>query len=297
MAGGVANGSYGVDKAEMLRADDASREECLGHLGGPVLAIEVDAGAGTPPDWFDVLRRDVSRLADDRPLPARRGRKPAASLTGSAAAIGWRYAERPVLNAFAADAEQFDLALRRAALAVYRRWPIDIYFDEDIRIPRRLGLQLEAARPGSLDVMVAIPVWIVAALASQPATAIANLLALLSEREAVRVQIRRWVLTDEELRTLEAASRPAVDVPPPEEREGHDADIPNARVLTPPEHEGLPRLQDPLPGPLAEALHRQEPVVDVEIGHVRVRSARPDIDVVVRSGAEVTAVSIREPKR
>lgn len=211
--------------------------------------------------------------------------------------VGWRYQELPVLGALAWDVGQFDLAMRRAAFAARERIPLDRFLVADIRLSRRGGLQLRGAEPGSLELLLDIPVWIVAALASQPTTALVNLLTLIGAREAIRVRLRRVVLSADEESLLVEAQRAPAALPRPDDFDD--------RPLTPIELESgagpttaeVPVRQGRLPNEIRTRLEGSEPIVDVEVGSVRIRTPRPEIDVVVHENGVATSVSIQQPQR
>jgi hypothetical protein len=252
-----------------------------------------------PDGWIQDVRRDLGRLADGR-LPARR-RRDGSQRGTSAVYLRWHYEQAPALGAFASDTEAFDLAMRRAAFAVHERRPIKSLIDGHVRLSRSDGLHLRGASEGSLDVLLDIPAWIVIALASAPATAVVNLLTLLSAREMVRVQLRRLILTEHEQRILTDHQRTPLQLPP-----AHSGPFDDDLRLQPPDQtmatDSMPDAtlttrQGALPSSVAEMMESTEPIVDVEIGHIRVRTPRPDIDVVIQEGDLATSISIRTPKR
>ena len=165
-----------------------------------------------------------------------------------------------------------------------------------------MGLHVREARAGSLEWLLDIPAWMVAGLSSAPAVALINLVTIVSWREAVRVQLRRAVLSAEERRVLKEAARPAPSSALPSDVAGAS----NPRVL----YRGVERVsvaEEPDPvglphqGALPESVERQlvasEPLVDIDIGDVHVRGVRPDTEVVVQQDDRVTAVAIRALKR
>jgi hypothetical protein len=243
--------------------------------------------------WAEYVRRDIGRLADDR-LPARR--RTARETDVAAVYLGWEYADLPVLGQLAWDFEQFDLALRRASLATSQRLPVARFEETDIRIPRRAGLQLRGANAGSLEILLDIPRWIVAVLASEPVTAVANLIALLGARQAIRVALRRSRLSDQERQRLEELEREPASLPGEPENTPYE-ELPTEVESISSIEEASQVRQGAISVDVKQALDAAEPIVDVEVGHVRVRSRRPDIDIVIREGDSVTAVSIREPRR
>jgi hypothetical protein len=194
--------------------------------------------------------------------------------------------------------EQFDLAVRRAAYAIWNHIPADELVERDIRIPRRQGVRLTGTEQGSLELLLSLPPWIVGALASQPATALANLIALLSARETIRVQLRRLVLTPAELHLLESHRPEPVDLPTALNDGSSASDRSATALYEEDEHPVVASAaQEALPAELEELVNSAEPLVDVEVGHVRVRSRRPDIDVVVQEGERIISVGIRTPRR
>lgn len=213
-----------------------------------------------------------------------------------------RYADLPVLGVAATDLAALDLAVRRAAYATSRGRSARMFTEHDVRIPLRLGLRLRGNREGSLESLIDVPAWIVAVLGSAPATALINLVTMLSWREAIRVQLRQLVLTDDEEQVLRDAARAAPPVPEPEQVAGpaHPRELPAGQRRTPefvdPASSAVP-AQGVLPDPLAERLASTEPVVDVDIGDVHIRGLRPDIEVAVQQGDRITAVSVRKPRR
>ena len=112
------------------------------------------------------------------------------------------------------------------------------------------------------------------------------------------MRLRRLVLSADESRILEEASRPAALPPAPEDNDEDQAYHPLwASKVASDEPEEYVAPQGALPREIAARLDDAESLVDVEVGHVHVRTRRPDIDVVVRDGDSVTSVSIREPQR
>jgi len=211
--------------------------------------------------------------------------------------IGCRYASYPVLGELAWDVEQFDLAVRRAALATEKGFLVERFLRSDVRVPRRLGLQMRGSTQGSLEILLDIPAWIVAALASQPATAVANLITLLGARESIRVRIRGILLTAEEKRILEASSRPPAQLPTtsgggvvaPGIRELLEADQPDTRSGKQSTHTNA--RQGTLPRRIKERLDSTEADVEVDVGNVVVRTQGLAVEISVQEGDRLTSIS------
>ena len=259
--------------------------------------------------WVSQIRRDLGRLERQQRRGANaseglalRPRRAVPIEPVTAVWISHRYATTPVAAVAGDDLAALDLALRRAAYATERGWSARVFHDADIRIPKRMGLHVREARAGSLEWLLDIPAWMVAGLSSAPAVALINLVTIVSWREAVRVQLRRAVLSAEERRVLKEAARPAPSSALPSDVAGAS----NPRVL----YRGVERVsvaEEPDPvglphqGALPESVERQlvasEPLVDIDIGDVHVRGVRPDTEVVVQQDDRVTAVAIRALKR
>jgi hypothetical protein len=165
-----------------------------------------------------------------------------------------------------------------------------------------MGLHVREARAGSLEWLLDIPAWMVAGLSSAPAVALVNLVTIVSWREAVRVQLRRAVLSAEERRILDEAARPAPPSVPPSEVSGPSnprvlyRGVKSASVAEEPKSDDLPR-QGALPELVERELVASEPLVDIDIGDVHVRGVRPETEVVVQQDDRVTAVAIRALRR
>ncbi len=259
--------------------------------------------------WVLQFRRDLGRLERQHRRGestseglARRPRRASPVEPVTAVWISHRYEATPVAAVVGDDLAALDLALRRAAYATQRGWSARIFHDADIRIPTRLGLQVREARAGSLEWLLDIPAWMVMGLSSAPAVALINLVTIVSWREAVRVQLRRTVLTREESRVLEEAARPA---PQSEETFADDGSDPprlapgNARTGA--QRVGGVAVEIPRQGALPTLVERRldavEPVVDIDIGDVHVRGVRPETEIVVQQGEQVTSVAIRALRR
>ena len=243
--------------------------------------------------WVAQAVDDFKRLEDGRPIVRRERRPP---LPGAdAVLVSWRYKEHPVLGALAWDLEQIDLAMRRATYAVQQNLTVDDVVRPDVRLPRRDGLQLRGSQEGSLGLLVDIPTWIVEALSSQPAIALTNLIVLLSAREAIAVRLRRLLLTKAEKEILATNSR--VPVEPPHSPSSAYADE-GARTSIRPQtsvHPQTNTLQGALPRDVASRIDASDPLVDVQVGRVRVRTHRPTVEIAVQEGDTLTSVSISDP--
>jgi hypothetical protein len=210
--------------------------------------------------------------------------------------FGCRYESYPVLGELAWDVEQFDLSVRRAALATREGFSIDRFAGGGVRVPRRVGLQLRGTTSGSLDLVLDIPAWIVAALASQPVMAIANLIQLLGAREAIRVRLRSLILTPEEKRVLAASTRTPAPLAPGRR---HDAPAPGGSysdeleisVATYPGHETSAR-QGTIPREVKERLDATPADVEVEVGNIKVRTQGLAAEVAVQDGDRLVSISI-----
>jgi hypothetical protein len=134
------------------------------------------------------IAADLEQLAVGSPTTSLARAEP--QREADAVFIQCRYLELPTLGEVAWDLEQFDLAVRRASLATLDGFGVHEFGSRGRRIRRRSGLRLREGEPGSLRLLTEIPGWIVEALASQPATAASNLIALLGVREALRVRVR-----------------------------------------------------------------------------------------------------------
>lgn len=258
--------------------------------------------------WVSQIRRDLDRLErrqrrgeDASGGIALRPRRAAPIEPVTAVWISHRYATTPVAAVAGDDLAALDLALRRAAYATERGWSALVFHEADIRIPTRMGLHVREARPESLE-WLDIPAWMLAGLSSAPAVALINLVTIVSWREAVRVQLKRAVLSAEERRVLEEAARPAPSSAPPSEVSGPSnprivyRGVESNSVAEEPNPDILPR-QGALPDLVERKLAASEPLVDIDIGDVHVRGVRPDTEVVVQQDDRVTAVAIRAIKR
>jgi hypothetical protein len=255
------------------------------------------------------LRRDLARMerlrrrgedpSESLALRPRRA-QPEADVTG--VWLGHHYAERPVVGVASDDLAALDLAMRRAAYATARGRSARMFLEVDVRIPQRLGLQLREAREGSLEWLLDVPAWIVAALASAPATALINLITVLSWREAIRVQLRRLALSDEEQQILRESARPAPQVAAPHDVPGppYPRELPVSAGRIPsfdePTSAAVPP-QGPLPRSIVEHAMAIEPLLDIDVGEVHIRGLRPETEVVVQQGNQLTVVTVRAPKR
>jgi len=52
-----------------------------------------------------------------------------------------------------------------------------------------------------------------------------------------------------------------------------------------------------LPGPVADRLNAVDRLVEVDVGDIRIRGMRPETEVVVQQGDQLTSVSVRAPQR
>lgn len=259
--------------------------------------------------WVSQIRRDLGRLERRQrrgeiasEALALRPRRAAPTDPVTAIWISHRYSTTPVAAVAGEDLAALDLALRRAAYATERGWSARVFHDADIRIPTRMGLHVREARAGSLEWLLDIPAWMVAGLSSAPAVALINLVTLVSWREAVRVQLRRAILSPEERRVLREAERPAppsapsADVSGPSNPRVLYRGVDRSSVAKEPKSDDLPR-QGALPELVERQLDASEPLVDIDIGDVHVRGVRPETEVVVQQDDRVTAVAIRALRR
>jgi len=256
--------------------------------------------------WVDQLRRDLGTLARRQArgedlIFASRPRRAHPERVVSGVWLRQRYEDFPVLGVAASDFGTLDLAVRRAAYAALRGYSVAMFVEGDVRLPLRLGLQLRGTRDGSLESLFDVPAWIAGTLASVPVTALINLVTMLSWREAIRIRLRRLILTDAEQEILAAAARPAPiarapeDVPGPAQPREPPPRAGGRAPLDPPQSK-VPS-QGALPDEVAMRITNTEPLVDIEIGEIRIRGMRPELEVVVQQDEHVTAVSLRAAQR
>jgi hypothetical protein len=248
-------------------------------------------------EWARLIGPELERRSRGRGGPS----IPQVRLPNEADAVflNCRYENHPVLGELAWDLEQLDLAVRRAALATERGVPAERFASSKARIPRRLGLQLRGSSAGSLELLLDIPTWIVAALASQPATALANAIALLSAREALRVRIREARVMPRERPVLDANARPPVQVREPS-NSGASPDT-TERILesvvgASTTSSSTTARQGALPREVKDRLTATPAEFVLDVGNIHVRTQGLAVDVTIQEGDRLTSVSVT-PKR
>ncbi len=211
--------------------------------------------------------------------------------------IGWRYPRPPAASLLALDLLDVDLALRRSALSVTRELSLERVQRANSRTPRESGLRVTGGTPGSLDLLTSVPVWILAALASNPATALANLASLLQlGRVGSRIALRHLGLSPSQEREIREILRPPdLEDVDDNRREWDDlGDVRRESKRTTGAGPPVP-LEGHLPADLRGSLEASPAVTEIEVEGVRVRTNRPDIDVGVLQQGGVTVVSVRTP--